>query len=374
MPENFTRRQIGEIRRPERRPARRNGRRNNKSLLPLAVISLIILLAGGYFWYQNARYEYILATPVDAADTKNMSLIIKDGDNPVQIAGKLTDKKLIADEGAFTRYLKEKSLDRKIVAGRFLLSRSQTIPQIAENITNNQNSQSIVTITEGSTISGIDDKLAGLNLIQSGDFINAAKNFSGYDKYPFLDKQKIGKLIYPLEGYLFPDTYFVDSLNFKSEELISMMLNNFEKKTAEFNSIPLEILGEKRSFYDLIVMASMVEKEVRTAKDLPIVAGIIWKRYDSNWMLGIDAALLYINDGDREISYNDLQQDTPYNTRKKTGLPPGPICNPGISSIEAALNPKETPYFYYLTKPDSGEVVYAATNDEHNRNKAQYLN
>ena len=359
MPENFTRRQI-------------NSRPRKKNINLIGIIGLVII-AAGFFCYQNYRYQYILETPVDAADTSKLSLIIKQGDSLNQIAAKLTEKKLITDEGAFGRYLKEKSLDRKIVSGRFLLSRSQTIPQIAETITNNQKSQAIVTIPEGSTVRGIDDKLVGLNLIQPNEFINAAKNFSGYSNYPFLDKAKISKLIYPLEGYLFPDTYFVDALNFKSEDLISMMLNNFAKKTAEFNSREITILGKKRSFYDLTVMSSMVEKEVRAAKDLPIVAGILWKRIDNGWQLGVDATLLYLNDHDREISYNDLQQENPYNTRKKTGLPPGPICNPGINAIKAALDPQATAYFYYLNKPDTGEAVYAVTNEEHNLNKSKYL-
>jgi UPF0755 protein len=120
-------------------------------------------------------------------------------------------------------------------------------------------------------------------------------------------------------------------------------------------------------------MASMVEKEVRTAKDLPIVAGILWKRLDSNWFIGADASLLYLKD-DRSIDFKDLQQDSPYNLRNHQGLPPGPIDNPGLKSIMAAMYPEESPYYYYLTKPGTGEVVYAITNDEHNANKAKYLN
>jgi UPF0755 protein len=119
-------------------------------------------------------------------------------------------------------------------------------------------------------------------------------------------------------------------------------------------------------------MASIVEKEVNTATDRPIVAGILWKRLDSHWQLGADATLLYLKN-DNTINYQDLQENSPYNTRKNQGLPPGPICNPGLKSIEAALNPQSSAYFYYLTDPASGSVVYAATNDEQNANKAKYL-
>lgn len=320
------------------------------------------------------RYQYLLQTPVDPGNTATSTFIIKAGDTPNGIGSKMMEKKLVIDDASLARYLKESNLDHKIVTGRFLLSPSYTIPQIAATITDSKQSQAVVTIPEGSTIKGIDEKLAALELSQPGEFIKAVGDFSDYDQYPFLDKEKISKLTYPLEGYLFPDTYFVDPAKFNCADLIQMMLNNFAKKTADFNSAKIIIEGNEHSFYELVTMASIVEKEVMTSKDLPIVAGILWKRLDSNWQLGADATLLYINQNDREISYQDLQQENPYNTRKKIGLPPGPICNPGIKAIEAAYQPENSPYFYYLTKPDSGEVVYAKTNDEHNLNKQKYLN
>ncbi|MBU0667942.1 endolytic transglycosylase MltG, partial [Patescibacteria group bacterium] len=192
--------------------------------------------------------------------------------------------------------------------------------------------------------------------------------FDNYDKYFFLDREAMKTLPHPLEGYLFPDTYFIDPLNFYSENLIQLMLENFERKIGE------DLKKEAtRSISDIVTMASIVEKEVRTKKDIPIVAGILWKRLDNSWLLGADATILYLKD-DRSIDYQDLKEDSPYNTRVKGGLPPGPISNPGLESLKAALNPQDSPYWYYLTTPDTGEVIYAKTNDEHNSNKARYLN
>lgn len=133
-------------------------------------------------------------------------------------------------------------------------------------------------------------------------------------------------------------------------------------------------MGElgKRSLHEVITMASIVEMEVRTTDDRPIVAGILWKRLDSGWMIGADATLLYLKE-DRSIDYQDLQEESPYNTRKNAGLPPGPIGNPGIKAILATLTPEESPYFFYLTTLDTGEVIYAVTNEEHNANKVKYL-
>lgn len=337
------------------------------------VALLLLIIAIGYFWYQQNRYNYYITTPVDPSDSTNVSFSIKKGDTVNKIAKNLYEKKLILDAQTFSSYIQKESLDRKVATGRFFLNPSKTIPEIAAIITDFTKSQAILTVQEGSTILDIDKKLVDLSLIQAGDFNLAAKNYLNdkiYQKYPFLDKTKIEQEPYQLEGYLFPDTYFLDPNNFKNEDLIQMMLDNFKKKALpELNKA---LTSGNRNLHDTLTMASIIEKEARTTKDLPIISGILWKRLDKGWQIGADATLLYLK-AENSINYNDLKQDSPYNTRKKVGLPPGPICNPGLKSIEAAVNPKESPYFYYLTKPGSGEVVYAVSNDEQNQNKAKYL-
>jgi UPF0755 protein len=119
-------------------------------------------------------------------------------------------------------------------------------------------------------------------------------------------------------------------------------------------------------------MASIIENEVFGKDNREIVSGILWKRLDSGWKLDADSTLLYITK-DRKITAEDLQLDSPYNTRKNGGLPPGPICNPSVESIVAAMFPKESNYWFYLTTSDTGEVIYAETNDQQNANKAKYL-
>ncbi len=332
-----------------------------------AMILVALVAAGIWFYQQKQRYEYFLKTPVDMEDDTKISVLVKSGESVNAITEKLAEKGLLIDEEAFKSYLKNEDLDRKVVAGRFLLNKTQTIPDIAATLTDSKKSEFILTITEGSTVTDIDEKLVELDVITAGEFRQAVKDFESYDKYPFLDAEKQKSLIYPLEGFLFPDTYFIDPQKFASEDLIQLMLNNFSKKLGK------ELSGtNERSLYDIIIMASIVEKEARASKDLPIVSGILWKRLDLNWMIGADATLLYLKE-DNSIEYRDLQEDSPYNTRNRTGLPPGPICNPGMKSITAALHPEESPYFFYLTKPDSGEAVYAVTNEEHNANKRQYL-
>jgi len=344
---------------------------NRRKPKTLRNIILLILLVGIIFgWYQYSRYEYNINTAVDSADTSKISFTIKKGETIPDIAQKLYDEDLILDIGAFKIYTRLNGYDTKIITGRFLLNKSMTVPEIVENLTNRTNGEVILTVPEGTTIKEIDEELVKLDLINSGEFIAAVREFDNYDKYPFLDKEDHKDLIYPLEGYLFPDTYYLDALNYYNENLIQLMLNNFESKlNTEFPEI---LADSKTKLFDKVIMASIVEKEVRTSKDIPIVAGILWKRLDSGWTIGADATLLYLAD-DRELDYFDLQEESPYNTRKNLGLPPGPICNPGLAHLKGTFYPEESPYFFYLTTLDTGEVIYGKTNEEHNANKAKYL-
>jgi UPF0755 protein len=143
------------------------------------------------------------------------------------------------------------------------------------------------------------------------------------------------------------------------------MTSNFEAK------MPPELLQEKNP-YETLIMASIIEREVLSEKDKALVSGILWKRNENGWPLGADAALLYEKD-DNSITSADLDSNSPYNIRKFKGFPPTPISNPDVTSLQAAINPEESPYWFYLTTLDTGEVIYAVTNEEHNANKRKYL-
>lgn len=335
-----------------------------KPLWPKLVV-LVTILAIGFFGYHWQRYNYLINTPVNSANTEETIITIKKGDNSKKIAETLQSKNLILDTGAFKMYGKLNNLDKDIKVGRFGVNQAQNIGQIYSVITSNKTRQAVITIPEGSTIKDIDQILVDQSLIQSGEFIAATQAFKSYEKYPFLNEEEQQKLPHPLEGYLFPDTYFVDVTDYDNQALISLLLNTFKQKALDIAK------GSSKSLDQTMIVASMVEKEANRDQDRPIIAGIIWKRLDESWVLGIDATLLYLKD-DREIDFQDLQENSPYNTRKNAGLPPGPIANPGLASIKAAANPETTPYYFYLTSKD-GEMVYATTNEEHNRNKAKYL-
>lgn len=331
------------------------------SRLFLAVI-LLVIITGAFAWYS-------IYTPVDANNDQEISFVIKSGTSAKQIAQNLKDEDLIRDTTTFYGFVRLTGEDKNITAGRFMLSKSMNVPEIIDIITVAVASESTVTIQEGLTVRNIDDKLAAQGLITAGDFEQAVKTFNDYDSYPFIDREIVSKLEFPLEGYLYPDTYFVDGVDFDSNELITKMLNNFK---AKFDTVQQLFEAQDRSMHEIITMASILQREVRTPQDYNTVSGLLWKRLDSGWHIGADATILYAT-GKKNISVEDLEFDSPYNTRLHVGMPPGPISNPDIEHIEAAITPEDSEYWYYLTTLDTGEVIYARTNDEQNVNKAKHL-
>lgn len=173
-----------------------------------------------------------------------------------------------------------------------------------------------------------------------------------------------------LEGYLFPDTYF-----FKKDEsarsIVFKMLSNFEGKiTSEMKS---EIEKQKRSLEEVIILASIVEKEVNNTEDRKIASGIFLNRIKNGQALQSCATLAYIlGINKKQYSYADTRVKSPYNTYLNPGLPPGPISNPGIDSIEAAIYPQDSEYNYFLSDPETGKTYYAKTIAEHNANKERF--
>jgi UPF0755 protein len=202
-----------------------------------------------------------------------------------------------------------------------------------------------VTIPEGSTVSDINRILSDAGVLQ-GEELNQ-----------------------DLEGYLFPDTYefFIPS---GISVIEAKFKENFDKK---IDDLSLGDISEEK-LANIITIASLVEKEVPNPNDRGIVAGIIEKRLAHNMLLQIDASICYIKESPcLPITEEDKNIDSPYNTYKYIGLPPGPIDNPGIEAIEAAVNPIQTSYWYYISDPETGETIFSKTLDEQNNNIVKYL-
>ena len=169
------------------------------------------------------------------------------------------------------------------------------------------------------------------------------------------------------EGYLFPDTYYFSQTSTASD-VVQKLSDTFMRKTAMLRAEPLA-----HSWSDTVIMASIIEKEAASDPERPIIAGILWKRLAKPMPLGVDAAFSYIlGKSSAELTVSDLHIDSPYNTYTHLGLPPTPIGNPGLASLEAAAHPVDSPYWYYL-HDKNGIIHYAETFAEHIKNKQNYL-
>jgi len=293
------------------------------------------------------------------SDTRTqVSITIPKGSSVNYIASLLKENNIIDSEIVFKTYLKSKDAENTLLAGTFTLNTDDKLDTIVKTLQTYQSQTFKLTIPEGLKTKEI-ELLADNQCLTNCEFI-----------HPLFRIDSLGNLN-NYEGLLFPDTYYLDQNSTNKTQLLKAMLDNFQDKLPTDYQSKLEKLP-KKDLYSTIIVASLIEKEVRSNRDKKLVSGIIWKRYKNNWSLGIDAALLYLKNNN-QITYQDLQDDNPYNLRKFKGLPPTPICNPGLSSIEAALNPEYSEYWFYLSKSSNGETVFAKTNAEHNENKRKYL-
>lgn len=252
-----------------------------------------------------------------------------------------------------------------VKAGTYNLSPRMDVWQIASIISKGETSSTRVTIPEGYTNQQIADTLQAKGITNSREFVEASKSFNPEQVY-LKDKKPNG---HSWEGYLFPDTYNFDK-GAPAADLVARLLQNFDRRIEPHKSA---IAGNKYSLHQILTLASLVEKEGRTTSDRNMIAGVLFNRLDNNMRLDVDATVRFItNNWDKPITQADLNIDSPYNTRKRSGIPPGPICNPGLVSLQAVLSPTPNDYLYYLTDND-GVTHFAKTLDEHNQNKQKYL-
>ena len=338
------------------------------------IFSCIALLV--FYIYLN------IFLPVKVSSLDKTPFLVRRGESLSQIAGQLEEKNFIRSKKLFIVYALFKKKGRDIKAGEYILSRSMSVPQILNRLVEGKVESKKLTIIEGWDLKNIAWTLEGMGLCQAEEFFDVvgypAVNYAesknqklprpvDFSKdFPFL-KEKPKDV--SLEGFIFPDTYQVSG-NFKVEDFVRQALENFDKKTKNLRQVAEE---KGMNFYNVLTMASLLEKEASTYNDRQIIAGILWKRLKNNWFLQVDTTLTYLTGKKSlELSRRDFKIDSLYNTYKYKGLPLGPICNPSLESIKAAIYYKDSPYWYYLTKPN-GEVVFSKTLKEHNINKYKYL-
>ncbi len=282
------------------------------------------------------------------------------------IGQRLENDQIIKDSFFFNLYLLLSGDRSSLQAGTYLIDPGMTIPEIVKKLSSGDVYQGRITIIEGWKAIDIANYLNDLDIVNKEHFLELVNS-------PYIFKEKysfIGEEVTSLEGFLFPDTYLIPYES-SEKEIIEIMLLNFDRKlNRELRS---DIINQNKSIFEIITMASLIEKEVRTYEDKRKVSGLLWKRIEIGMPLQVDATIAYITGKNTtRISIQETRIDSLYNTYVYRGLPIAPISNPGINSIKAAIYPDPNEYLFYLSRPD-GETVFSRNLEEHNIAKNKYL-
>jgi len=340
------------------------------------IILLLIFITTGIVYVWSEIY-----LPIDPNSQEKAVFTIKKGEGAKEISINLKRKRFIKHSSVFRFYVLVKGVSGKLKAGSYSLSKSMNISEMVEKFVSGDVIKKKITIIEGWNLRNIGRyfeeqgvskekeffELVGFPLVDYSQKTDLPKPKDFSKEFEFLrDKpENVG-----LEGYLFPDTYEI-SLGETLESIVRKMLRNFDKKlTPELRE---EIKKQGKTIFEIVTMASLLEKEVQTLEDKKIVSGIFWKRLKNSKPLESCATIAYILGVNKwRYSFKDTRIKSPYNTYLNKGLPLGPICNPGLESILAAVYPKQTDYWYYLSTPD-GKTIFSKTFQEHNIAKSKYL-
>lgn len=312
------------------------------------LLLLAVLISGAYF-----KFDY-LAEPTYPEEPE--LFVIESGSSVRAIARQLEDEGWIRSARLFEIYVIINDDQGSLQAGTYQFETGDNIFQIANRLVNGQAASYRVTVPEGFTVDEIINRLASLEHLDKEELLTALTNDSLMRDY-FPDGSEIG---WKQEGFLFPDTY-----NFTYEmepvDILNAMINRFENHWLD----RFEDNENSYSINEYVTMASLVEKEAKLSEEKPLIASVIYNRLDQNMRLQLDATVQYaLEDRVSRVFYSHLEVDSPYNTYRNHGLPPGPIASPGDDALAAVLEPDESEYLFYFAIPD-GSHIFTKTYEEH---------
>jgi len=341
--------------------------------LVFTIIIILVIFSLYYLYLVNASYSKV---------SEVEEFIVHSGWGSVKIAEQLEKQGFIKSNNAFIFYVWKNGISAKLMSGEYDLAKNLSIKEVAQVLSGGivKDKERAITIIEGWDTRDIANYFVEEGVFiaddlyslvgEPGQTYEVGEDVGLYDfsvHYEFLlDKpQDQG-----LEGYLFPDTYRI----YNDAELITVvrkMLGNFDQKfTSEMKE---QIKLNNMNIHDTITLASIIEKEVSSDEDRRLVASVFYKRLNNDMLLQADSTINFITQtGKTRSSVEETKIDNPYNTYKYIGLPPGPISNPSLSSIMAAINPNKNQYYYFLTTED-GQTIFSRTFEEHKQSKAKYL-
>jgi UPF0755 protein len=319
-----------------------------RRILYLWGIATLFLLA---WWMARS-----ILTPLGGSAT--VYVMVPRGSSAGSVSRLLAERGVIRSPLGFRLLARVTGKTSRLKPGAYKFSTSMTPMQVLDRIAKGEVTARWVTFPEGFTVRQIADRLAAGGLANKEKFLELALGQGSSFRTNFDHPGN------SLEGYLFPDTYLIPS-GASESVIISEMLKCFERKVAVPYSTDIARSGW--TLHDVLTLASLIEREARVSKDRPLISGVLRNRLGKGMRLECDATVLYaLGEHKDRVLYRDLEVDSPYNTYRYAGLPPGPIANPGLNCIEAALHPAQSDYLYYVARPN-GSHIFTRTLEEHNR-------
>lgn len=317
-----------------------------------------------------------LDQPAGTNDTP-VTFSVDPGETAGEIARRLQEAELISDAELFRRYLQYEGLDAGLEVGTYTLRQTMTIPEIAHTLQSGQLEQQALIVREGLRLEQVAAEVAAQTNVTEEAFLALATTGwrdAGLDSYAFLsDLPETATL----EGFLFPDTYRLPE-EATAFDVVNRMLATFDERVT--SAMRASAANQGLTVYEMVTLASIVEREAVVADERPVIAGVYDNRLDNGWLLNADPTVQYAlgfqeSSGEwwkRPLYLEDLEVDSPYNTYQHPGLPPSPICSPGLASLQAAAQPADTDYFYFMADchADDGSHLFAVTEEEHYANYA----
>lgn len=335
---------------------------NNKTKTIISLLVLLLIVGGGYYLYRTlfgGMYE-----PVDINDTSKIQIEIPSGSSLGKVASILYDNNLIKNGTFFKSRVQKLGKETEIKTGEFTLSRSMSADEIIGVITSDKNEDVAETkklvIPEGFERKLIAERIEEEGLGSKEAFLNATASAADYvSEFPWLQKLNADE---SLEGYLFPATYDIP-VGATETDIAKQMLKAFQDRMGEylerddFNGL---------SFTQMITLASIIEREIKVDDERPLAASVFYNRIAQGMRLQSCATVQFIL-GERKakLTNEETQIDSPYNTYINEGLPPAPIASPGMKSIEAAINPAQTDYLFFVLTGDDGSHTFTSTYEDH---------
>lgn len=327
-----------------------------------------LLAVGGFLGIGLSLWLYAWAyAPVQPGSPRKLEVEIPAGSSTARIGGILQEQGVIRSALAFRLVSRLHGGDGRLKAGVYLLGPGMAPTEVLAKLVRGEEVMRTFTVPEGLTVEEIARLLASKGFGSREDLLAA---FSDARLAADFLPQDRGALRYPLEGYLLPETYRV-AARATPRDLAAAMVQGFRDLWTPELAARAKALG--LSVHEVVTLASIVEEEARRGEERPLIAGVYWNRLRRGIPLQADPTVQYaLGKSGQTVLYRDLEVDSPYNTYRHVGLPPGPIASPGRDAILAVLDPAAVPYLFFVARPD-GSHAFAATLAEHNRNVARYI-